>query len=392
MKKKLNIGIVGSGFMGRAHSFAWKNMGRFFDTDYEPVLKAVAAESDLKSLADAFAEKQGWEEVVLDWEDLVKRDDIDVIDICCPTWLHHDVFVAAAENGKHIFCEKPAAISYKEAKEMAEAADKAGIVNYLNHNYRRVPAIAYAKKLIDEGRLGTIYHWRGAYLQDWVMSPVFPLTWHFKIEKAGGGPHFDLNSHMVDLARFLVGDVAAVTGMSKTFIKERPLPGMTAGTFSAGGDQSASEKGPVTIDDACFFVADFDNGALGSFDSTRFGAGRKNWNDFEIYGSKGGVKFNFEDMNILYFLDLDDPSAEQGYKRISVTTGDHPYAGAWWGPGHILGYENTFFHATSDFLNAISCGGGVTPNIHDGAACIKVLEAVVKSVEEKRVVEVREIV
>jgi len=390
MKKKLNIGIIGSGFMGRAHSFAWANVGRFFDTDYEPALKAVSFGSR-SGLAKDFADKQGWEEIVPNWEDLINRDDIDVVDICAPTWLHRDIFVAAAEKGKHIFCEKPAATNYADAKEMAEAADKAGIVNYLNHNYRRVPAIALAKKLIDDGRLGTIYHWRGAYLQDWVMNADFPLTWHFQIDKTGGGPHFDLNSHMVDLARFLVGEVSAVTGMNKTFITERPLPGENAGTFSSGGDQAASARGPVTVDDACFFVADFENGALGSFDSTRFATGRKNWNDFEIYGSKGGIKFNFESMNELYFLDLETPAAEQGYRRISATTGDHPYAGAWWGPGHILGYENTFFHAAADFMDAISGKKEITPNLHDGAACIRILEAVVKSINEKRWVEVKEI-
>jgi predicted dehydrogenase len=300
--------------------------------------------------------------------------------------------MAAAENKKHIFCEKPAAISYKEAKEMAEAGDKAGIVHFLDHNYRFVPAIAYAKQLIEDGRLGQIYHWRSAYLQDWVMSPDFPLTWHFYKEKAGGGPHFDLNSHTVDLARFLVGEIAAVTGMNKTFITERPLPDEHAKTFSSGGDQVSSEKGAVTIDDACFFVADFENGARGSFDTTRFAAGRHNWNDFEIYGSKGALKFNFQEMNDLLFLDLDVPAAELGYKRISATTGNHPYAGTWWAPGHLIGYENTFFHAKADFLNAISNGTAASPNLHDGAACIRVLEAVVKSVDEKRVVEVNEIV
>jgi len=390
MKKKLNIGIVGSGFMGRAHSFAWANVGRFFDTDYEPVLKAIAFGSR-ENMARDFAEKQGWEEAVPHWEDLIARDDIDIIDICSPTWLHHDIFVAAAEKGKHIFCEKPAAISYAEAKDMAAAADKAGIVHFLNHNYRRVPAIAYAKKLIEEGRLGTIYHWRGAYLQDWVMSEDFPLTWHFHKEKAGGGPLYDLGSHMVDLARFLVGEIAAVTAISKTYIKERPLPGENAGVFAAGGDQNVTQKGPVTVDDACFFVADFENNALGSFDASRFASGRKNWNDFEIYGSKGGLKFNFESMNELELLDLEEPSAEHGYKRISVTTGEHPYAGAWWGPGHILGYENTFFHAAADFLNAIAEKKAVTPNLHDGAACIRVIEAAIKSNNEKRLVEIKEI-
>jgi predicted dehydrogenase len=390
MKKKLNIGIIGSGFMGRAHSFAWANVNRFFDTDFEPVLKVISFGSRA-DLAHEFAGKQGWEDVAPDWETLVGRDDIDIVDICAPTWLHHDMFVAAAEKGKHIFCEKPAALTYAEAKDMAETADKAGIVHYLNHNYRTVPAIAFAKKLIDDGRLGTIYHWRSAYLQDWIMSPDFPLTWHFHKEKAGGGPLYDLNSHSVDMARFLVGEIDAVMGINKTFIDERPLPGKQAGTFTAGGDHDMTERGAVTVDDASFFVADFAEGALGSFDATRFGSGRKNWKDFEIYGSKGGIKFNFESMNEIRFLDLSDPDTEQGYKRISVTTGDHPYAGAWWGPGHIIGYENTFFHAIANFLNAIANGSQVSPNLHDGSACIRVLEAVAKSSKEKRRVEISEI-
>lgn len=390
MKKKLNIGIIGSGFMGRAHSFAWANVNRFFDTDYEPVLKAISFGSR-SGLAGEFAEKQQWEEIVPKWEDLVVRSDIDVIDICTPTWLHRDIFIAAAENGKQIVCEKPAALTYAQAKEMAEAADKAGVVHFLNHNYRRVPAIAYAKRLIEEGRLGTIYSWRGAYLQDWVMNPDFPLTWHLQSRYAGGGPNFDLNSHMVDMARFLVGDISAVTGMSRTFITERPLPGENAGTFTSGGGQPNTARGPVTVDDACFFVANFENGTLGSFDATRFATGIKNRNQFEIFGSKGGLKFSFEDMNDLYFLDLDAPGPEQGYKRISVTLDSHPYAGAWWGPGHVLGYENTFFHAFADFLKAVSGNTQITPNLHDGAACIRVLEAVVKSVKEKRQVEVSEI-
>lgn len=391
MKKKLNIGIVGSGFMGRAHSFAWTNVNRFFDTEFEPVLKAVSFGSR-SGLASDFAARQGWEEVVQDWRELISRKDIDVIDICAPTALHRDIAVAAAENGKHIFCEKPAALSYAEAKEMAEAADKAGVVHYLNHNYRRVPAVAFAKKLIDEGRLGTIYHWRGAYLQDWIMSPDFPLTWHLQKEKAGGGPLFDLGSHAIDLARFLVGEISSVTGISRTFITERPLPGENAGTFTSGGGGTDTRRGKVTVDDASFFVADFENGALGSFDVTRFGTGRKNWNDFEIYGSKGGLKFNFEFMNDLLFLDTEDSSAEQGYRRISVTAGGaHPYAEAWWGPGHVLGYENAFFHAAADFLRALPEKSPVTPNLHDGAACTRVIEAVVKSNEEKRQVRVEEI-
>ncbi|MDR0518619.1 MAG: Gfo/Idh/MocA family oxidoreductase [Clostridiales Family XIII bacterium] len=387
-KKKLNIGLIGKGFMGRAHSLAWANAGRIYDTEFEPVLKYCCGTQ--LAAAQEFAERQGWEKATDDWRDVTGSSDIDVVDIVAPTYVHSEIAIAAAKAGKHVFCEKPAAVTYAQAKAMAEAANEAGIVHYLNHNYRRVPAVAYAKQLIDEGRIGDIYHWRGAYLQDWVVDPDFPLTWHFKKEMAGGGPLFDLGSHSVDLARYLVGEIGAVTAVQKTFVSERPLPGEGAATFSSGGNASA-EKGHVDIDDASFMIAEFENGALGSFDATRFANGRKNWNDFEIYGSKGSLRWNFESMNELYFFDATQPAVEQGFRRISVTSGEHPYAGSWWGPGHVLGYENAFFHAVYDFLRALSGDGKIAPNLNDGAACIKVLEAAIKSNAEKRRVEISEI-
>ncbi|MDR1291985.1 MAG: Gfo/Idh/MocA family oxidoreductase [Clostridiales Family XIII bacterium] len=387
-KNKLNIGLIGKGFMGKAHSFAWSGVNRFFDTDFEPVLK-VCAGTDIDSTR-AFADTWGWEEATDDWNAIVERDDIDVVDIVSPTFTHDAIAIAAAESGKHVFCEKPAAVSYAKAKAMAEAANKAGVVHYLNHNYRRVPAVIMAKKLIDDGRIGEIFHWRGTYLQDWIIDPGFPLTWHFKKESAGGGPLYDLNSHSVDLARYLVGEIDAVTAVQKTFTSERPLPGEGAAAFSSGTG-AAESKGAVTVDDASFMIAEFNNGSLGSFNASRMATGRKNWNDFEIYGSKGSLHWNFESMNELGFFDATKPAAEQGFTKISVTTGDHPYGNAWWAPGHIIGYENTFFHAVADFLKAVSEGGGLAPNLDDGASCIRVLEAAAKSSDEKRRVGIEEI-
>ena len=297
--------------------------------------------------------------------------------------------MAAAKNGKHIFCEKPIALSYESAKEMYEAAEKAGIVHYLNHNYRRVPAVAFARQLIDQGRIGQIFHWRGTYLQDWIMDPNFPLTWHLQKKFAGAGPHFDLNSHSVDLARFLVGDVEAVTAMMKTFVTERPLPGKDAGTFKAGS--ASLDKGTVTVDDAAFMLAEFENGALGAFEASRFAGGRKNYNYFEIYGSKGSLAFNFERMNELQFLDLANPADEQGFRTILVTNSTHPYESAWWPPGHSIGYEHAFVHAVVDFLNAIEKGTKITPNFYDGMKAMQILEAAILSSATGRKVNVSEI-
>ncbi|MDR2457063.1 MAG: Gfo/Idh/MocA family oxidoreductase [Clostridiales Family XIII bacterium] len=385
-KKKINIAIIGRGFMGRAHSFAWANAAKFFDIDADIVLKAAYSRN--KDEAKKFASKWGWEEVLSSSDELLERKDIDVVDIVTPTIDHAPLAIKAAENNKHIFCEKPAATTYKDAREMAVAAENAGVVNYLNHNYRRVPAVAFAKKLIDEGKIGDIYHFRGAYLQDWIMDSNFPLTWHLQDKYAGGGPLFDLGSHSVDLARFLVGEISSVSAKLRTFIRKRPLPGSDAGTFTAGERDSASSCGEVTVDDAAFFVVDFENGALGSFDVSRFAGGRKNWNDFEIYGSKGSLAFNFESMNELKFCELDTKAGEQGFKTISVTTPDHPYAGLWWGPGHVLGYENPFFHAVADFINAIARGKKISPNLSDGASNIRILEAVKKSADEKKAVDI----
>ena len=385
--KTVNVGIIGTKFMGKAHSNAWRSVDKFFDVGLKPVLK-VACGRDPEGTR-AFANTWGWEEVETDWHKVVTRKDIDIIDICTPTFLHKDIFIAAAENGKQIFCEKPAALNFAEAKEMYEAAEKAGILHYLNHNYRRTPAIAFAKQMIDEGKIGEIYHWRGAYLQDWIMDPEFPLTWHLQQQFAGAGPHYDLNSHSVDLARFLVGEVASVSAMLKTIFKERPLPGEGAGTFKTG--EKGTSKGQVTVDDAAFMVAEFENGALGSFEASRFAGGRKNYNMFEIYGSKGSLAFDLERMNELQYLNLEDPADEQGFRTILVTNATHPYIAAWWPPGHIIGYEHEFMHAVYDFLNALETGASISPNLYDGMKIMQVLEAAIRSSETGRQIKVSEI-
>ena len=383
----VNVAIIGTKFMGKAHSNAWRSVNNFFDLKTKPVLK-VACGRDPEG-TQAFADNWGWEEVATDWQEVVQRKDVDIIDICTPTYLHKDIVLAAAENGKMIFCEKPIALDFAEAKQMYEAAEKADVLHYLNHNYRRTPAISYAKQMIGEGKIGQIYHWRGAYLQDWITDPEFPLTWHLQSKYAGAGPQYDLNSHSVDLARYLVGEVDTVSAMLKTFIKERPLPGAGAGTFKSGS--AGTEKGQVTVDDAAFMVVEFENGALGSFEASRFASGRKNYNYFEIYGSKGSLAFDLERMNELQYLNLEDPVDQQGFRTILVTNATHPYIAAWWPPGHIIGYEHEFTHAVKDFLEAIENDTDISPNLYDGMRGMQVLEAGIMSSKTGKRIKVSEI-
>ena len=368
--------MIGYKFMGKAHSNAWKQAPRFFDVAVEPVLK-VACGRHAGPLQE-FADRWGWEEIETDWQKVIKRDDIDIIDISVPTHLHHDIALAAAKAGKHIFCEKPMALSYEQAKAMYEAAEENGITHYLNHNYRRCPAVQLAKKLIDDGKIGRIFHWRGAYLQSWIVDPNFPLTWHLQKEKAGSGPHGDLNSHSVDLARFLVGDIKRVSCFTANFIRERPLPDEeAAGTFK--GATQGNDTGRVSVEDAAFMLAEFENGALGSFEATRFAVGRKNYNYFEIYGSKGSLIFDLERMNELQFFSNEDPDDSQGFRTILATEPSHAYVENWWPPGHIIGYEHEFVHAVVDFLDAIANKKIIEPNFFDGMKEMQILEAGLKS-------------
>lgn len=373
----MNVAIIGTKFMGKAHSNAWLNTPHFFDMGIRPVLKVVVGTDPAGT--QALAENWGWQEWSTDWREVVARPDIDIVDIATPTYLHHDMAVAAAEHGKHIFLEKPFAVSLEQARAMLAAAEKAGVVTYVNHNYRRVPAVRLAKKLIDDGFVGRLFHWRSTYLQDWIVDPSFPLTWHLRRETAGYGAHGDLGSHSVDLARYLIGDVAAVTGMTANFITERPLPGAGAATFSAGSGES-TESGPVTVDDASFFIAEFDNGVLGSFEVSRFAPGRKNYNYFEIYGSEGSIVFNGQRMNELQVFSRNDPAYAQGFRTILATeAGQHDYIANWWPPGHLIGYEHEFHHGVVDFMRAIETGGTIEPNFYDGMKEMEVLDAAMAS-------------
>lgn len=384
--KTMNVAIIGTKFMGKAHSNAWANTPRFFDVGIKPVLK-VAVGTDLEG-AKKLAATWGWEEAATDWREVVARPDIDIVDISTPTYLHHDMAVAAAENGKHIFLEKPFSITLDEARAMHAAAEKAGVVHYVNHNYRRAPAVRLAKRLVDDGFVGRIFHWRSTYLQDWIVDPNFPLTWHLRKETAGTGAHADLGSHSVDLARYLVGDIKTVTGLTANFITERPLPGKGAATFTAGTGES-TETGTVTVDDASFFLAEFENGALGSFEVSRFAPGRKNFNYFEIYGSEGSIVFNLERMNELQVFSRNDPAYAQGFRTILVTEGgQHDFIANWWPPGHMIGYEHEFHHAVVDFLKAIETGGSIAPNFYDGLKEMEVLTAALESAQSGRKVTV----
>jgi predicted dehydrogenase len=382
---QLNVAIIGHAFMGKAHSNAWRNAPHFFDMPATPVLK-VAVGRNQETLR-AFAERWGWQEVASDWREVVQRDDIDVVDISVPTNLHAEIAVAAAEAGKHVFCEKPIAMTSAEARRMLAAAAAAGVVHYLNHNYRRVPAVMLAKELIDAGFVGRIFHWRGAYLQDWIVDPSFPLIWRLQADQAGGGPHFDLGSHNVDLARFLVGEITRVSAMTARFVEERPLPGAGAAAFTAGAGGS-TETGPVTVEDAAFVLAEFEGGALGAIETSRFAPGRKNHHTFEIYGSEGSIVFDLERLNELHVFSRNDPDGLQGFRTIMVTEGTHPYLEGWWPPGHIIGYEHTFHHAVVDFVRAVVAGTEVRPDFEDGVRETLVLEAAVKAAAEGRRTEV----
>lgn len=387
--KTLNVAIIGAKFMGKAHSSAWSRVHHFFDVPIEPVLKVACGRS--KGPLQSFADRWGWESISTDWREVVNRPDVHIVDIAVPTFLHHAVAIEAAKAGKHVFCEKPLCLTHQQAVEMCLAAEKAGIVHYLNHNYRRCPAVSLAKQFIREGRLGRLFHWRSAYLQSWIVDEKFPLTWQLRREMAGSGPHADLNSHLVDLARFLVGEITEVTAMTAQFIKERPLPVEgSSGAFQEGQLAEGVVPGSVTVEDAAFMLARFDSGALGAFEATRFAPGRKNYNTFEIYGSKGSIGFDLEKMNELNFFSADDPECAQGFRKILVTEPVHPYLKAWWPPGHIIGYENTFVNAMADFLRAIGSATRVEPNFADGMKEMAILEAGLESAKTGRTVKVAE--
>lgn len=377
MKKELRIAIIGSNFMGKAHSNGWLQAGKFFDPALQPVLQVACARNPVT--LKAFADRWGWKHTETDWKKVIGRDDVDVVDISLPQSLHREVAIAAAKAGKHIFCEKPIALTARDAAAMLTAAEKYGVKHYLNHNYRRCPAVRLARQLIDEGKIGRIFHWRGAYQQDWIVDPNFPLTWQLQKETAGSGPHADLNSHNVDLAHYLVGEITSVSCLTGHFIKERPLPGEGSTAFTVGESKGPTKMGAVTVEDASLMMVEFANGAIGSFEASRFAAGRKNHNTFEIYGSEGSLAFDFERMNELQYFSRRDPEHAQGFRTILATESCHEYVNAWWPPGHVLGYEHAFVHGAVDFIQAIAKNQPIEPNFNDGLKCIQVLEAGLKS-------------
>jgi len=380
MTREVNIGLVGYKFMGKAHSNAYRKMPMFFTTESTPVRKAICGRTE-KAVAQA-ARKFGWESYEVSWEKLVKRKDIDLVDITTPNVTHKDIVLAAADEGKDILCEKPLAMNLEQAQGMLKAVKDAGVKHMVCFNYRKAPAISLAKRLIDEGRLGKIYHFRALYLQDWIVDPNFPLVWRLRKEVAGSGAHGDLNSHIIDLARYLVGEFDQVVGAEETFIKERPKLKVSEELTGGLTAKAGVEMGEVTVDDATLFLAKFKNGALGSFEATRFAPGRRNCQRIEINGSKGSLLFELEDMNKLWFYSCDDAEDVQGFRRIQVTEPTHPYIDAWWPPGHIIGYEHTFVHIIYDFMKAIDEGENPSPSFIDGVECQRILEAVQNSIQE----------
>ncbi|MBA2276395.1 MAG: Gfo/Idh/MocA family oxidoreductase [Chloroflexia bacterium] len=373
---EIGVGLVGYKFMGRAHSNAYRQVARFFDVDPAPRMRAICGR-DEAAVKDAAA-SLGWEGYETDYAALIARDDIELIDVSTPGFTHKEIVLAALAAGKHVLCEKPLANTLDEAREMLDAARKAGTVAMVNFNYRRVPAVQLAKRLIDDGRLGEIRHYRAVYLQDWVLDPSFPLVWRLRKELAGSGALGDIGAHILDLAHFLVGPVTEVVGTLDTFIKERPVE-VSGGGGAGLQAERGQQMGEVTVDDATNFLARFENGATGTFAATRLAAGRRNRNSFEINGSKGSVVFDLERLNELQAFFVDDDADVQGYRTINVTGPSHPYGGHWWPAGHILGYEHTFVHAIKDLLEGIKTGTAPAPTFKDGFRCQAVLDAVERS-------------
>ncbi|OME95214.1 MULTISPECIES: Gfo/Idh/MocA family protein [Paenibacillus] len=384
--KQLRVGMIGYKFMGKAHSNAYRSLPMFFPEALKPEMVAICGRN--VSAVQAAAVQLGWSESVTDWKGLVNREDIDLIDINAPSDAHKEIAIAAAKAGKHIFCEKPLALTLADAREMLQAAQEAGVTHMVGFNYRFSPAVRLAKKLVEGGRLGQIYHFRAWFLQDWIMDPQFPLVWRLQKEVAGSGSHGDLGAHLIDLAHYLVGDMQEVIGMSETFIKERPIASEMTG-LSAKGSTGGS-MGKVTVDDATLFMTRFENGALGSFEATRFAAGHRSTNSFEINGSLGSVKFDFERMNELEVYFTSDAEDVQGFRRVLATDPVHDYMEAWWPPGHTIGFEHTFTHEILELSTAISEGRQPMPNFEDGVKCQAVLEAVDKSIAERRWVQLSE--
>lgn len=377
MSKPLNLGMIGYGFMGRAHSNAYRKVSNFFDLEYTPVLKAACARDESK--AKEFAAKWGYESVETDWKKLLARKDIDAVDICTPNNLHKEIAIAAAQAGKIILCEKPLAMNTAEGEEMCKAVEKAGVPNIVWYNYRRVPAVTFAKQLIDEGKLGRIFHYRAKFLQDWTISADLPQggqgLWRLDSAAAGSGVTGDLLAHCIDTALWLNGSIKNVSAMTETFVKERKhnLTGKV-------------EK--VGIDDACAFMCRFENGSLATFESTRYARGHKALYTFEINGEHASIFWDLHDLHRLQWFDHRDQGTLRGWRSIHVTDGDHPYMGKWWVPGLQIGYEHSFVHQVADFLEGLAKKQPVSPTFRDALETQKVCDAVLSSAKTGTWVEV----
>jgi predicted dehydrogenase len=376
-RKDLNVGMVGYGFMGRAHSNAWRTVSNFFDTGYRPVLKAVAARN--RDKAQAFADMWGYEGVETDWRRLVERPDIDAVDICTPNDTHAEIAIAAAEAGKMVLCEKPLARTAEESRPMVEAVEKAGVPNMVWYNYRRVPAVSLIKQVVDEGRLGQIFHYRANFLQDWTINPDVPQggagTWRLDVEAAGSGVTGDLIAHCVDTALWINGPIRSLTAMTETFVKERK-------------HAETGETQPVGIDDAAAVLARYANGSLGIFESTRYARGHKALYTLEINGEHGSFMWDLHDLNRLEWFDHSKEGRLRGWTSILVTDGEHPYLGKWWVPGLVIGYEHSFVHQVADFLQGLADGKPAAPTFRDALATAVVCDAILESGRTGRWVEV----
>jgi predicted dehydrogenase len=370
----LAVAMVGHAFMGAAHSQAWRSAHRFFDLPLHPAMALVVGR-DAARAAEA-ADRLGWAESATDWHAAVVRDDIDLVDVCTPGDTHAEIAIAALTAGKHVLCEKPLANTVAEAEEMAAAASTAaerGVRAMVGFTYRRVPAVALARRLVAQGRIGEIRHVRATYLQDWIADPEAPLTWRLDKQRAGSGALGDIGAHIIDLTQHITGDrLHEVSGQLETFVKERPLVATGVGLSGT----ASTERGSVTVDDAAVFIGRFAGGALGVFEATRFATGRKNSIRIEVNGSAGSLAFDFEDMNVLELYDAAEPAETAGFRRILVTEPTHPYAGAWWPPGHGLGYEHGFTHQVVDLVTAIADGTDPAPTFADGLQVQRVLAAV----------------
>ncbi|MFI9495056.1 Gfo/Idh/MocA family protein [Streptomyces halstedii] len=381
----IGVGMVGYAFMGAAHSQGWRTAGHVFDLPVRPALAAICGRD--RTAVEAAAARHGWAAAETDWRALIARDDVDLVDICTPGDSHAEIAVAALEAGKHVLCEKPLANTVAEAEAMAAAAERAaarGQVAIAGFNYRKVPALTYARSLIAEGRLGALRHVRATYLQDWLVDPLSPLTWRLKREHAGSGALGDLGAHIVDLAQYLAGEpLVGVSAVSETFVRQRPVLAGPATGLSGASDGAA--RGAVTVDDAVLFTGRLASGALASFEATRMAAGRKNALRLEINGQLGSIAFDLERLNELSFHDHTEPATSAGFRRILVTEPEHPYLEAWWPPGHGLGYEHTFVHQARDVVRTISEGRAPVPSFADGLQVQRVLAAVEESAAKNSV-------